>query len=271
MNRIGLSAAFLVGVLGPLRAQQAFSPEEVRAAQKDPKAFTLDDSSLRIEVVKPEAPPEGGVPRPPDLPDRDPIGWDEIVNIGERIWTIIENNRPVVDISTKYATALPEGVKNWDHLAGWKPPAGTIFAFTAKNLYGAEVIALKYQVLRTYGGSYKGKGQYLTGVTVAPLYVKVAWGYHLTLKVEVPVIVNAGTVDNPLAAMQMNLKWDIRTVMKETLGEDVYYLQGDGLFVVIGRPFPIPPLQVPMLQSLSLRELQCVAAGPCAALPLRGP
>ena len=72
------------------------------------------------------------------------------------------------------AVALPAGLTHWDSLSGWKPPKGTVYGFYAKNLYGMKVIDVEYQVLRTYGGSYKGKGRYLTGVTIEPLLVSVA-------------------------------------------------------------------------------------------------
>ena len=35
-------------------------------------------------------------------------------------------------------------------------------------MYGTEVVKVRYQVLRVHSGSYKGKGKYLSSVTVIP-------------------------------------------------------------------------------------------------------
>jgi hypothetical protein len=164
---------------------------------------------------------------------------DSIINIGSKVWTIIDKNRPVVDVKTQYATALPEGVRGWGAMAGWRPPQGTIYALRAKNAYGTTVINVRYQVLRTYGGSYKGTGKYLTAVTVEPLLVEVAWGYKFTLEAAVPEtsVVNVGTSEEPVAAMMPQLSWRISTAVKDSQGKAVYYVQGDGVFRELGAPF----------------------------------
>ena len=209
--------------------------------QPDPKQFTLDEKSISIENL-------GATVSPKDLPAPLPGGGggddptvilDRIINIATKIWTIIDKNKPVVDVKTQYATALPQGLTHWDSLSGWKPPKGTVYGFSAKNAYGMTVINVKYQVLRTFGGSYKGKGQYLTGVTIEPLLVDVAWGYHFSLSVEVPdsSIVNAGTDADPVAAMMTNLKWQISTSIKDSQGKSLYYVTGDGKFQQVGGPF----------------------------------
>jgi hypothetical protein len=99
------------------------------------------------------------------------------------------------------------------------------------------VIDVKYQVEMTYGGSYKGKGRYLTGVTVAPLKVDVAWGYKFSMDATVPSVTNVGTSDDPVAALLADLHWQISTTLKDSQGTAVYYMQGTGAFREIGGPF----------------------------------
>jgi len=227
-------------LLAAVPAWSQFTTKEYQAAQKDPGAFTLDESSLRIENLGPTVSPTE-IPSPKGGGGgQDPLVIiDSIINIGQKIWKIIVDNKPVVDVRNQYATALPKGATRWDSMGGWQAPKGTIYGLSGKNAYGVTVINVRYQVLRTYGGSYKGKGKYLTAVTVEPLLVEVAWGYHYTMEAAVPdtSIVNVGTTENPVAAMMAQLAWRVRTPIKDSQGKGIYYLQGDGLFKEIGGPF----------------------------------
>lgn len=237
IRRVPASLTFILSAV-PVWSQ--FAPLESNAARADPDAFTIDESTVRIDQFGPtvnatEVPSITGGCGGGDAT----VILDSIINNGRKMWKIIEDNKPVVDIRAQYATALPEGVKGWASMGGWQPPKGVIYALTAKNVYGVTVINVRYQVLRTYGGSYKGKGKYLTAVTVEPLLVEVAWGYKYAMEASVPdtSIVNMGTTENPLAAMMVQLSWRIQTAVKDSQGKDLYLLQGDGSLREIGDPF----------------------------------
>lgn len=222
-----------------LPAAAQFSLKEITAASKDPKAFTLDEKSLEIAKIGPTEELTGATAPESGIGDAVPV-LDSIINLGLKIWKIIDDNKPVVDVkSPPYASALPEGIKNWTQMTGWQRPKGTIYELSAKNAYGIQVIKLRYQVLRTSGGSYKGVGKYLTAVTVKPLLVEVAWGYHFNLDASVPdtSLVNAGTAEAPVAGMTAELNWRISTAIKDSQGTGLYYLQGDGVYQEVGSPF----------------------------------
>ena len=51
------------------------------------------------------------------------------------------------------------------------------------------------------------------------------------------MIINPSQKPIALAAMMPTLKWSISTVIKESHGQGIYYIQGDGLFKEIGGPF----------------------------------
>jgi hypothetical protein len=219
-----------------------FSPEEIEAARKDPQAFVLDRGSVRIIRINGERAPEPppNVPPVPPAPGPLPpsplppggINPDIIVNIGKMIWEIIEANRPVVDVKQSYATAVPDGITHWTQLAGWSPPELTVYELSAKNLRGGNAVQVRFQVMRTAGGSFRGKGKYLTGVTIEPLMISVSSGYKFYLEAAVPAesVANRGSHDDPIAGMIATLKWKIKTAANETQGTRLYYLQGDGLF-----------------------------------------
>ncbi|MFA5139271.1 MAG: hypothetical protein WC728_08555 [Elusimicrobiota bacterium] len=242
----------------PQQGEERFSALEMEAAKADPKYYTLDAASIEIvplgPAVSPSVLPEVTIPKPPSgqggtipgTPPIPPIGGggqdplvviDHIINIAQKIWQIIEQNKPVVDIKTTYATAVPDGITHWTQLAQWKPPEGTTYAFYAKNAYGVKTVDVKFVVFRTCGGTYKGKGKYLTGVTVEPVSVSVAWGYKFSMNAEVPSVANVGTAEDPIASMMSKLNWKIATVLKEEQGTSIYYLQGDGVFRELAGPF----------------------------------
>ncbi|MBI5208929.1 MAG: hypothetical protein HY927_03040 [Elusimicrobia bacterium] len=221
------------------QSKDGFTPLQVKAAKQDPKFFTIDESTIKIETVGPTVGMQRKEEPPTPPPEDSKIDIDQIINIAEKLWAIIEKNKPVVNIKVQYANAVPKGIDHWSQLESWKLPKGTIYQLTAKNSYGMTMINVRFQVLRTYGGKYKGKGQYLTAVTVEPLLVEAGWGYQLNLTAEVPdsSVVNVGTSEDPVAGMMATLTWKISTVVKDSTGKGLYFLQGDGLFQEVGGPF----------------------------------
>ncbi len=164
---------------------------------------------------------------------------DNIVNLAEKIWGIIERNQPVVNIATNYANAVPYGTNHWTQLQGWSKPSTRKYAFSMKNLYGIEVVKVVYQVHWTHSGNFQGKGKFLTGVTVEPLNVVTSWGYKVNLISEVPdsTVANVGTQEDPVASMQVQLKWTVHTDVKDITSKAIYYVQGDGYIQEMGTPF----------------------------------
>ncbi len=221
----------------------AFSRQEAASAQKDPGYFTISTDSVRVTLkkvssetggtfVQMQEPGAGGVDAVLDT-------IDHIINTASKIWSIVQQNAPVVNISGKYATAYPQGVTSAAQLAGWSMPKTYEYEFSANNLYGATMINCKYRVTFSYNGAYKGKGKFLTAVAVIPESVDVGWGYHFDMNADVPdsTIVNVGTDADPVAAMQLKLSWKMSTVLKEVDGTSVYYVQGNGLFNEIASPW----------------------------------
>ncbi len=258
-------------------AASLFAGRVSAADNLDPKYFAVDENSVMIEEITDRGgtiPGPNELPKPPSGPQINPpvvppppgpnpgvngtavdpqagfnnainqvnstVGAiDNIVNLMEKIWNIIEKNQPVVNITTNYANAVPFGTSHWTQLQGWSKPATKKYAFSMKNLYGSEVVKVTYQVHRTHSGNFNGKGKFLTGVTIEPLNVVTAWGYKVTLVSEVPdsTIANVGTQEDPVASMQLQLKWIVHTAVKDITSKAVYYVQGDGLLEEIGTPF----------------------------------
>ncbi|HCC47178.1 MAG TPA: hypothetical protein DEQ38_03545 [Elusimicrobia bacterium] len=208
----------------------------------DPRYFSVDENTVTIEeITEGVTPPPAGLLPPPSVK---PVGEvisaiDSIVNLVDKIWTLIEKNQPVVVINTHYANAVPFGTSHWSQLQGWSRPATKRYAFASKNGFGSEVVKVIYQVHYTHSGNYQGKGKFLTGVTIEPISVTTAWGYKVTLVSEVPdsTVANVGTHEDPVASMQVQLKWVIHTAVKDISSKAIYYVQGDGALEEIGTPF----------------------------------
>ncbi len=214
----------------------------------DPRYFAVDENSITIEeitdnsaVLTPPLLSPALAPADSGRPDiTGAIGaLDAIVNLVDKIWTIIEKNQPVVSITTNYANAVPYGTTHWSQLQGWSKPETKKYSFSMKNGFGSEVVKVTYQVQYVHDGNYQGKGKFLTGVTVEPLNVTTSWGYKVTLVSEVPdsTVTNVGTQADPVAAMQVQLKWTVHTALKDISSKAIYYVRGDGVLEEIGSPF----------------------------------
>lgn len=154
---------------------------------------------------------------------------DGIINIGKKIWEIIEAGKPVSNLNMEAsANALPQGVKCWNELSNWKAPAVRTFSQGFVNGFGSEVIRFDFDVIYTYGGDLNGVGQYLTNVQVHPKNVSVAWGFSLDAAVEIPSLVNLGSNTDPVAGMQIDVKWKASSYFKEITQSASVFVQGDG-------------------------------------------
>ena len=249
-------------------ATALFATRVSAANNLDEKYLTVDSNSVMIQEITdlkggtlpgdpPTIPPPGELPKPPSGPQigGDPVTppvtnptddingaisvIDNIVNLMDKIFTLIAKNQPVVNITVNYANAVPYGTSHWTQLQGWSKPSTKKYAFTMKNLYGMEVVKVLYQVHWTHSGNFQGKGKFLTGVTVEPLSVTTAWGYNVDLTAEVPdsTIANVGTSADPIASMQVQLKWKVHTIVKDIQEKDIYYVQGDGLMQPISKAY----------------------------------
>lgn len=222
-----------------------FKTSEAEDARTDPDYHTINPASIkvtRVEVTEEKDFSYLG----PERSDDPLVILDQIINIFNKTWTIIKQNAPVVNINAKYAAAMPQGISGWNQLAEWKKPRTYLYSFYAENLYGVKTIDVTYKVVYTSGGRYKGKGLYLTGVTVIPTVADVSWGYRFSLAAAVadPTIANVGTEKDPVAAMQLKLGWKISTALKDVNGTSIYYIQGDGYFEEIASPFAKEPVQI---------------------------
>lgn len=141
---------------------------------------------------------------------------DKIINIGTKIWNVIEAGRPVSNYQRAQANALPEGARSWQQLENWQRPTSKVFGVTYKNLYGMEVVKFVYRVILLYGGSANGTGRYIGYASVEPVEINVAFMYSFNAAASVPSVYNMGTRAAPVAGMLLNMNWTVETVLKKS-------------------------------------------------------
>ncbi len=156
------------------------------------------------------------------------IGWDEIVNIGSQVWKIIVDNKPVLHSTAPVAHALPRGLNCWTDLERWSPPETKTYQVVYENKFGIEVVKFKFRLQYTAGGRRGGLGRYLANATIVNSQTDVIWGYTFNSHVEVPKTVNLGTRKDPVAGMELNLHWNVKTVVKESDNSVHFFVDGNG-------------------------------------------
>ncbi len=158
------------------------------------------------------------------------IWLDKIINLGKKAWSVVELGRPVVNLKMDSANALPQGVSCWSNLAGWAPPQSKTYKVSYVNGFNSQVVSFAFRVIYTSGGSYKGVGRYITNATVIPAELYVAWGYTFNASTVIPSVFNSGSIESPVAGMQLNLNWSVDTVLNHTQQSESFYVGGNGAF-----------------------------------------
>lgn len=155
---------------------------------------------------------------------------DKIINIGTKIWNVLEKGKPVANFTKQRATAVPQNIKAWQQLEGWSNPKSKYYEIVYKNLYGIEVAKLVYKIIYLAGGSYKGTGKYIGYVSVEPQEFKTAYLYTFNVQAAVESVYNKGTTANPLAGMIININWTVSTILKTETQSYSYHIDGLGNF-----------------------------------------
>lgn len=153
---------------------------------------------------------------------------DQVVNIGKKVWTLIEAGKPVVNMKTDVATALPYGARCWMDLQTWEAPKAKTYSVTYKNIYGADVVRFSYRVVYLHGGSVDGKGAYVGYAAIEPSEVYVAWGWSFNAETSTPAVYNMGTKDSPIGGLNLQVNYKIETVFNTIRISRAYSVSGNG-------------------------------------------
>lgn len=158
-----------------------------------------------------------------------------LIALGKEVWEIVEAGRPVLNSSyMSPISVLPRSedpALTFYDMSGWQAPKARTYRVTYRNVYGMRIATFEYTIAFQYGGSYQGKGAYLTGVDVFARNVWVAWGFELNAHSELLTITNRGTDDNPVAGATVRISHSLSSVMTKTQRSSTFHVSGNGEIV----------------------------------------
>lgn len=158
---------------------------------------------------------------------------DAIVLIGNRVWELVKGGVAVTTPAS--ASAMPAGA-DWTNTTGWGRLKGDKFRLIAKNRSNLTFVDTSFTIARRYGGSYEGKGKYLTEVRVIDVQ---AWAWP-TVKFNMDVSVdepfNAGTLKDPISELRLTVKADANSTMSDftKTWNLAFLVAGDGRLEQVG-------------------------------------
>jgi hypothetical protein len=153
----------------------------------------------------------------------------ELSLLGQQLWQLIEDGKPVVKITTPMAHALPDNVSCWKDMSEWQKPRYETYGVVVKNIFGMTLVRLEFYLGYFWGGKYRGKGAYLSNVTVKPkdIWVAPLLGLEVNADVEIPQVVNMASLDSPVAGMEVALHWSVKGI-NHSEGTIPLFIRGDG-------------------------------------------
>jgi hypothetical protein len=157
----------------------------------------------------------------------------DLVALGEDIYKLISKGKPT--IVTKYAPISVIPKENNEPvdvmtLEYWQMPEKRSFEVAYKNFYNFTVVKFRYSVIFAHGGSYNGKGAYLTAVQIIPESVSTAFGYDFTATMKLAGIQNMASREAPVAGATLLLEYTVNTLLKAQTDVDTVFVNGNGDF-----------------------------------------
>jgi len=158
---------------------------------------------------------------------------DQIVAVGKKIWDIVSGGRPVVQTTMdKVVHVLPktgnEGTAFYD-MENWGIPKSKDYLVEFQNGFNSSVVTFVYTVFYQGGGTFEGKGQYLTGVNVTATNVEVSWGFDFDATSALVAISNHGSKANPEAGATLQVKYTVKNWLKEISATETVHVMGRGV------------------------------------------
>lgn len=154
---------------------------------------------------------------------------DQVINIGKKMFAVVQEGRSVVNVNLDTANALPKGLTCWSDLSGWNVPQSKVYNVQYVNGFDIVVVDFSYRVTFTAGGSADGVGQYITNATIMPANLSVAWGFNFDANAAIPSVFNTGSKQEPVAGMQMNMAWKVTNAFSHEQATETFFLSGDNM------------------------------------------
>jgi hypothetical protein len=184
------------------------------------------DQTLPLPIVLPSP----GVSSAPSGDDGGIFSSLDVIGVGKEIWSIIEANQPALNADINHYSALPPNTTP-DQLEHWSDPKRSEFQMVYTNKLGMDVVKFSYMIMFQYGGALKGAGKYVANASLIPTHIAVDWGYKIDAQVQNFPPTNVGSDQNPIAMIQMALKWTVSGEFNKEQDGASYNLDGNGRII----------------------------------------
>jgi hypothetical protein len=150
------------------------------------------------------------------------------IAVGKLAWDIVSSNKPNAEVEQHFFSVVPRGAaKDPLSLENFSDLQVSKFTSVNKGAFGMHTWSVDWNLVHQWGGTYKGQGQFLTGVGIVPEEVWVNFGNTLNMKANVISVTNAGTAEDPVAKALIKISNSVSWIggFKET--SQVFEIRGD--------------------------------------------
>lgn len=170
-------------------------------------------------------------PAPTGMLDSVIMVVDKLIAIGAKIIPTIEKGKAVVTNSSMAAVSVLPRLETIDpvvhDMGNWSIPVTKHYQITYKNGLGSDVVSFVYSVTYQYGGTYGGKGKYLTGIRASARKINIAWGFDLDASSQLVQISNVGTTDDVIAAATIEIQYTVKNWTRTITNVESFFVAGD--------------------------------------------
>lgn len=170
-------------------------------------------------------------PTPTGMLDSVIMVVDKLIAIGAKIIPTIEKGKAVVTNNSMAAVSVLPRLETIDpvvhDMGNWSIPVTKHYKISYKNGYGSDVVSFVYSVTYQYGGTYGGKGQYLTGIRASARQINIGWGFDLDASSQLVQISNVGTTDNVIAGATIEMTYTVKNWTRTITNAVSFFVAGD--------------------------------------------
>ena len=157
---------------------------------------------------------------------------DSLLALGSKVWSIIEQGRPVVTTNFAQAVSIIPNIDGTNvvlnNMENWSLPHMISYRISFVNALDFEVVGFTYTIFFQHSGSYNGKGKYVTNLKVQASDVYSMWGSDLTASSELIGISNIGSKDAPVASGIIQVSYTAKGVVNQNVGARSFFVDGNG-------------------------------------------
>lgn len=170
-------------------------------------------------------------PTPTGMLDSVIMVVDKLIAIGAKIIPTIEKGKAVVTNNSMAAVSVLPRLETIDpvvhDMGNWSIPVTKHYKIAYKNGYGSEVVSFVYSVTYQYGGTYGGKGQYLTGIRASARQINIGWGFDLDASSQLVQISNVGTTEDVVAGATIEMTYTVKNWTRTITNAVSFFVAGD--------------------------------------------